>query len=398
MLRRMSDDDGVALLALERPVRLVPRFVRWGLVGACGLAVAGFLVLARGGVAEGPRYVTAKIQRGELVATVTASGTLKARNTVEVGAEVSGLIRAVHVDYNTRVERGQVLAELETEQFDAAVREAEANVHAAHAAVQLAQVSLTEARSALQRTSGLASKGLTPAQELEAVQAKADRADAELASSRARLELAQAGLVRARTTRAHATIRSPVDGVVLERSVEPGQTVAATLQAPVLFTLAEDLRNMVLHVNVDEADIGKVREGQEASFRVDAYPSQDFEAVIDSVRNAAQSLHGVITYEALFRVDNAERLLRPGMSAVATVVCERRAGALLVPNAALRFEPTAPKEGEEHVSRLWVLESGGLKALPVEVLGSDGRNSQVGGPGVTDGREVVVDVERGEQR
>jgi HlyD family secretion protein len=371
---------------------------------AIGLAIAAVI----GGAAYAwthrtvptPTYERARIERGEIVATVTATGTLRALNTVDVGAEVSGRVARVLVDFNSPVRRGDVLLELDPDQLRASVLEAEANVSAARAALRIARTSAAEARTVVNRTEALHARELASDVEREQSQAARERADAEVASATARLAVAQAAVTRAEGALQRAVVRSPIDGIVLSRTVEEGQTVAAQFQTPVLFQLAEDLTRMELHVDIDEADVGRVREQQRATFTVDAYPERSFDARITSVRFAPRTVEGVVTYEAVLEVDNGDRLLRPGMTATASIVTDRRAGVLLVPNAALRFVPPAtggplsrPRSADRQQGpAFWTLESGAPTPHPVRVIATDGTRSEIAGEGVTEGREVLVDV------
>ena len=315
---------------------------RWALWSAGALVLVALLVAWRGRAADRDGeggWVTAPVERGELAVTVTATGTLSALDTVEVGSEVSGRVLAVHVDYNDQVRAGQVLATLDPEQAQARADEAAAQVAAAIAAQQRAAASAEEARQNLARARQLAESGLVSPQDLDASEATARRAEADVASARAQATVAQASLTATRSSLQKTQILAPIDGIVLARSIEPGQTVAASFQAPVLFTLARDLREMTLHVDVDEADVGKVREGQPATFTVDAYPGRTFPSAVLSLRNVPKTDQNVVTYEAVLGVTNDDLLLRPGMTGTATIATERRPDALLVPNAALRFTP-----------------------------------------------------------
>jgi HlyD family secretion protein len=314
---------------------------RWAMWGALLLAVVAAFVLwrGRGGDGSAGGYVTAPVRRGDLAVSVTATGTLQALDTVEVGSEVSGRVLAVQVDYNDQVRAGQVLATLDPEQAQARAEEAAAQVAAAAAAQRRAAASAEEARQNLTRLQRLHGSGLISPQDLDAAEATARRAEADVASARAQATVAEASLAAIRSNLEKTQIRAPIDGIVLARSVEPGQTVAASFQAPVLFTLARDLRQMTLHVDVDEADVGKVREGQGASFTVDAYPGRTFPSRVVSLRNVPKTDQNVVTYEAVLAVENAEMLLRPGMTGTATIRTEEKAGVLLVPNSALRFTP-----------------------------------------------------------
>lgn len=313
-------------------------------IAAIGLGAAATLALAAAamltwGDGAAYRFETAEVTRGDLEVTVTATGTLQPRNRVEVGTEISGTIRTVEVDYNDRVTVGQVLAKLDTDRLEAQLREAEAAVAAAKARELSVRATLSETRLRLERCRELAKTGVCSPQDLDTAQAAYDRARAEEESVRAQQAEALAKRSVARTNLAKAVIASPIDGIVLERKIEPGQTVAASLQTPVLFTLAENLTQMELLVAVDEADIGQVAEGQPATFSVDAHPDRTFDAVISQVRFAPQTIGGVVTYETVLLVENEELLLRPGMTATAAIVVQRVRDARLVPNAALRFTP-----------------------------------------------------------
>ncbi len=367
------------------------------------------------------RYVTAQARRGSLTVTVTATGELKPLNQVEVGTEVSGTIETVLVDYNDRVRQGQVLAKLDTAQLEARRRQTEAALALAKARVREAEATLQETRNKLQRARQLVAKALTSKEEFEIAQAAFLRAEAALASASAQVEETQAQLDENLRVLEKAVIRAPIDGIVLKREVEPGQTVAASLKTPVLFTLAENLNQMELHVAVDEADVGQVEEGQTATFTVDAYPERRFQAVVRQVRYAPQTLDGVVTYETVLAVDNADLALRPGMTATAEIVVNRVEDALLVPNAALRFSPPAteapetesggsvlaklfprPRAPRRAISveasnrrerRVWVLQDGRPVPVPVTVGASDGTLTQVAAGDIRPGTPLVVDME-----
>lgn len=292
------------------------------------------------------QYKTQDTRQGNLIVTVSATGNLEPTNQVDVGSELSGIIDSVMVDYNDRVQAGQTLAVLDTDTLQAQVLQAEAALAAAKARVKESQATVLETKFKLQRCQRMAEKQLCAQEEVDTDNAAYKRAQAEEGSTSAQVAEAQAKLDADRTNLAKAEIHSPINGVVLVRSVEPGQTVAASLQAPVLFTLAEDLAEMELHVDVDEADVGQVAEGQEASFTVDAFPDKTFRAEITQVRYGAQEVNGVITYETVLKVDNTELSLRPGMTATAEITVKRIEDALLVPNAALRFNPLVQKSNK----------------------------------------------------
>ncbi len=300
-----------------------------------------------------PRFQTQRVERGDLKVTVTATGTLNARNSVEVGSEITGRVLKVYVDFNNKVEAGQILAEIDTEQYKARVDEASAQLAAASASLVNARATVVEAKQKRDRIRSLQDKQLAALQDLETAEATYKRAEASVSSAGAQVTLAQASLKVAKSNLAKAVIRSPIDGIVLNRAVEPGQTVTSGLQTPVLFVIAADLAELRLTVQVDEADVGHVQEGQNATFTVDAHPQKVFQSKVLAVKNMPTAGQSVVTYEAWLQVDNDNRLLRPGMTATATVVVDERKDVLLVPNAALRFSPPKrPKEQSFSVTQL----------------------------------------------
>jgi len=327
---------------------------RRGLALAGALLAAWALSRACGGDAA-LSYETESPRRAELVVHVTATGTLQPINQVDVGSELSGLVREVQVDFNGVVRKGQVIAQLDTTRLQAQVLQSEAALDSAAARVEQAKASRLEADAQLARLERVRemSGGKVPsAAELDAARATAARAVAEVASAEAARGQARATLETFRTDLGKTAIRSPIDGIVLKRTVEPGQTVAASLQAPILFTLAEDLTRMELLVSADEADVSAVAEGQKAKFTVDAWPGEAFDAEVVQVRYGADALEGVVTYGVLLRVENPERKLRPGMTATAEIEVKRIPDALLVPNAALRFTPAQADEEEQSPLRM----------------------------------------------
>jgi HlyD family secretion protein len=382
----------------------------WLLLGLLLLAlVAGVrFLLQRANADIGPRYVTAEVSRGDLRVTVTATGTLSALGAVDVGSEVSGRVQNVYVDYNARVTKGQVLAEIDPVELKATSAQASAQVVANRAAIKTAEATLVEATQALDRARTQLEQGLVATKELEAAKASHARAEAALASAKANAALAEANLSSAAWKLTKTKIVSPIDGVVLSRSVAPGQTVAATFQTPVLFKLATDLAALELNVQVDESDVGRVREGLTAEFRVDAFPNRVFTSRVQTVRNEAKTSSNVVYYDAILTVDNSERLLRPGMTATATITSELRENVVRVPNAALRFEPPttsgAPGSVQPVVAplpsgkkRVYTLAAGARAALPVEVTtgASDGTSTELTSTNLAVGTKVIVDLEDG---
>ena len=307
------------------------------------LAVAGGGVLAwrawRGGGEEAITYSTAPATRGRIASQVTATGTLSPLVTVQVGSQVSGRIQELYADFNSEVKKGQVIARIDPQLIESEVARAKANLTAASATVTRAQAELRDAKQKWERASALASKQLVAQADADSARAAYDAASAGVASARASLSQARASLKQAETNLAYTTIVSPIDGVVISRDVDVGQTVAASLQAPTLFTIAEDLAKMEVHTSVAESDVGSLAPGMPVEFTVDAYPSDRFRGTVQQVRYSPTTVSNVVTYDAVVAVDNPELKLRPGMTADVTFLTEEREDALSVPNAALRFRP-----------------------------------------------------------
>lgn len=338
---------------------------KWAVRGGIGVLLVVLLLLVTRcfSGSEAAQYATEDVERGNLTVTVSATGNLKPINQVDVGSEQSGLITDVYVDVNDRVFKGQVLASLDPSRLFDTVNQAKAEVAAAEAGVGEAQATVAQNRSNLERLEQVykLSGGKVPSKtELDAGRADYQRSVAAVRSAHAQVLQARAQLATAQTNLMKARIYSPVTGVVLSRDIEPGQTVAASFNAPVLFTIAEDLSQMELDVDVDEADVGEVKEGQRATFTVDAFPGQTFPARIERVNvgsnstesesstSSAASTGNVIAYTAVLSVDNARLHLRPGMTATAEIVTREAKNVLLVPNAALRFSPDrAAARGKE---------------------------------------------------
>jgi HlyD family secretion protein len=348
--KKNPESDIIQTLGIDQSSRNRKRLKRW-LAAAFLAAVAAVtaMVIWKGTQAStGDVFKTQEAKRGDIIVTVTATGTLEPKNQVDVGSELSGIIQSVEADYNSRVKVGQALARLDTSKLRAQALQSKAALGSAQAKVLQAQATVKEARNALDRLQRVRelSNGKVPSQnDLEAAEAALDRALANEAGAKADVSEAQATLETRETDLAKAVIRSPINGIVLARNVEPGQTVAASLQAPVLFTLAEDLTQMELHVYVDEADVGRVKKGQEAKFTVDAYPNRTFAARITQVRYGATTASGVVTYETELSLDNSDLSLRPGMTATADITVQKVQDAILVPNAALRFTPQIQEKG-----------------------------------------------------
>lgn len=371
------------------------------------LVVAGLL-----GGGSDASYATEAVRRGNLTVTVSATGNLEPTNQVEVGSEQSGLVDQVYVDNNDRVVKGQPLARLDPSRLRDTLVENQAGLAQMQAQVAQYRAALTKANSDLSRMEEVfrLSGGKVPARtELDNARAQARQAAAQVRAGEAQVTQARAQLSSAQTNLAKATIYSPVTGVVLSRDIDPGQTVAASLQAPVLFTLAEDLSQMELKVKVDEADVGQVKEGQRATFTVDAYPGRRFSASISRVDlganasddDSSTTASTVIAYTAVLRVQNPDQLLRPGMTATAEIVTSERKNVLLVPNAALRFTPGAGGGGERSgvTSVLLPRRPGGGGSSQETAIGRGSRQTLyvLGGDGLPQARQVVVGDSNGAQ-
>lgn len=363
------------------------------------------------------KYETAEVKRGDLKVTVTATGTLQPVNEVDVGSELSGTIESVEADFNDHVRQGQVLARLNTDRLHADVVEARASLASDKAKLEESKATVLETKLAFSRCEKLAERKLCSQEDLDTARAKYARAQAVAASSKAQVAVASATLEGKETELNKAVIRSPIDGLVLLRQIEPGQTVAASLQAPVLFTLAEDLAQMELHVAVDEADVGQVAEGQSAEFTVDAYPDRTFPASITQVRYAPQTVDGVVTYETVLAVDNSDLSLRPGMTATAVITVHQLQDAILLPNAALRFSPPATStsqhrgrgifgsifprprsasrrsnEEKNAGQKVWIPGGEAAKAVKVTTGASDGKFTQLKAGDLKPGAAVIIDT------
>ncbi|MBK9199461.1 efflux RND transporter periplasmic adaptor subunit [Candidatus Skiveiella danica] len=416
--------DIQALLGTDQPARWWARPSLW-----IGLAV---LAAAAGGIYfwqaqkesnAAPVYVTEALRKGNLTLTVAANGTIVPTRVVSIGSELSGTVKRVLVDVNDVVKKGQVLVELDTAKLDDQVLRSRAALASAQA--QLAQTNATvkEARAGLARfeeVSRLSGGKVPSATELDGARATLERAVAGEASASATVAEARATLSTDETNLSKASIRSPINGVVLTRTVDPGNAVAASLQAVTLFTIAEDLAQLRLEVAVDEADVGAVKVGQKASFTVSAYPSRRYPARITRVAFGSTKTDNVITYTTWLEVDNSDLSLRPGMTAASTIVATERNDVLLVPNTALRFTPAtaagaapaasgsvvsklmprmpprsggrrAAGNGNAAVRQIWVLQDGQAVALAVTPGISDGRMTEVSGPELKEGMAVITD-------
>ncbi len=391
---------------------------RWSIaaIAVAALVLAGLVLSGVGNQGGAVRYVTEKARRGDLTVVVTATGSVQPTNQVDVSSELSGIIRKVFVDYNSKVTVNQPLAELDTDKLKATVDNSRAKLAAARAHVVEAEATIKEAKLDYERKKALAARNVTSARDLEVAQAAYDRAVAARESAVADVDAARADLKLNETNLAKSCICSPISGIVLKRNVEPGQTVATSFQAPVLFSIAEDLAKMEVQVDVDEADVGKVKEGQAATFSVDAYPDRKFAARIRELRFGSEVIQGVVTYKAVLTTDNSDLLLRPGMTATAEIVVQHIENVLTVPNEALRFSPPTNDQGADSRSFLgkllpgrprfraaskrpstgpertvWVLRNGRPQAIDVTIGDTDGKVTQILKGGIEPDMNVIVD-------
>lgn len=371
----------------RRRRRIVLRLVLLG--GAIAVAAVVAILLWPRAAAMADRFGTEAVTRGELRRRVSANGRVEVRRSVDIGAQVSGRIAEVLVDYDDRVTAGQVLARFETDSFRAQLTEAKASVAAARAESRRADLEATEAQRDARRADDLFARGVIGRAELDTSHDRVDQALARRAAAHAQVTLQAAALALAQTTMDHGEIRSPIDGIVLARQVEPGQTVAATFQSPVLFVVVEDLAKMRVLASVDEADIGAVAEGQQATFTVDAYPTRTFTGALVELRSAPHLVQNVVTYDAVIEVDNQGGALKPGMTASAEIETAAATDVLRVPNGALHFRPPEAAAGEGDA--IWILTDEGPTRVPVTVGISDGVLTSVEGE-VHEGDRVITEL------
>jgi HlyD family secretion protein len=357
------------------------------------------------------RYATVAVVRGPVAARVTANGTLSALVTVQVGSQVSGRIREMRVDFNSKVKKGDVLAKIDPQLFQATVAQTRAHQAAALGALAKAKTNAQIAARRLGRSRTLAEKNLIAEADLDQTEADAESAQGEVEAAKGNAEEAVAAMRQAQINLMYTTILSPVDGVVISRNVDVGQTVAASLQAPTLFTIAGDLGKMQVDTSVAEADVGKLRSGMPAVFTVDAYPSTEFRGVVREVRNAPQTIQNVVTYDAVIDVDNADLRLKPGMTAHVSFIYAERSDVLKVPNAALRFRPASDRGSSSRPARrrpakgsaaeagpapnqrtLWLSNDDAPAPVEVQTGVSDGVTTEIVSGPVRAGDQVIVEL------
>ncbi len=357
-------------------------------------------------------YKTAKIERGSIVSTVAATGNLSAVTTVQVGTQVSGTIMKLYVDYNSHVRKGQTIAEIDPSLFNASVEQSQGNFLSAEANLQKARVTLADAERTLSRNKKLVADGIISQADYDVSETTCQSAKAALKAAEGSVGQTRGSLMQSRTNLRYSVIRSPVDGVVISRAVDVGQTVAASFQTPTLFTIAQDLTKMQIEVSVDEADISRVTQGQKASFTVDAYPEQTFIGKVVQVRSAPIITQNVVTYIVVVNVDNDELKLKPGMTANVSIEVAKKDGVLKLPPSALRFKPRiagdeAQKKKPEDRGRtgrkdkgqkVYLLKEGNPVSVQIKTgIGNNNSIELVEG-GLKEGDEVIVEQQGGDSK
>ena len=377
----------------------------WVATGVIAVAViAATFYYRRDVAAEAPAFTTAEVSRGDVIATVEATGTLEAVTTVQVGSQVSGTISALHADFNSEVRKGQVIAELDSSLLETQVEQARATVVRLQADVDRAKVQATDAALKLKRAHELFDRQLIPATDLETAESTARTSDAAVKGAEAQVVQAKASLNQAQVNLSHTIIRAPIDGVVIARNVDVGQTVASSLQAPTLYIIARDLTEMRVNASIDESDIGEIAPKQKVRFRVDAYPNESFTGTVSQVRLQPVVQQNVVSYVTVIDVPNPALKLKPGMTAAVTIETGRADDVVKVPNAALRFKPSGAAGGtrsargngrgstpsEEDRGAVWVLAQDRPARVPVRTGISDGRDTAILEGDLTPGMPVVT--------
>jgi len=339
------------------------------------------------------KFRTEKVVRGDIEAAVTATGTLNAVTTVLVGTQVSGTIKNIHADFNSPVKKGELIAEIDPAAFEAQAEQARANLLTARANLEKSVVALTDTERTMNRSKELFSKDFVARSELDTAETNYATAKAQVSASKAQVAQAEAALKAAETNLRYTRILSPVDGVVVSRSVDVGQTVAASFQTPTLFTIAQDLTKMQINTNVDEADIGRIKNSQDVEFTVDAYPETLFKGSVFQIRIAPIIVQNVVTYDVVIRVDNPELKLKPGMTANVSILVAGKKGILKVPNTALRFRP--PETDKPAVYKnagVWIVANQSPKRVDVTTGIGDDQYTEILSGEIKEGQEVIVEA------
>lgn len=352
----------------------------------------GYKMLNRS--AGGTVYKTQKIENGDIMESITASGTINPLSTVSVGSQASGRIAEIYVDYNSVVKKGQLLALIDQENAKATVQQREAALEIAKAQVDVEENNIKYYKKALNRISKLNASKYSTEKDLEAAERDYDNAVAQLALEQAQVKQAQASLNSAQTELSYTEIKAPVDGIVISKAVEVGQTVAASFETPELFSVAEDLTKMQIEASVVEADIAKVKEGQKVRFTVDSYADDYFYGTVTQVRNEATTTSNVVTYTVVIGIDNTDMKLKPGMTANVEIITAEEKDVMLVPNQALRFYIDDSDNAKRYKDRgVWIIKNGHPKRVTVKIGVSDDDNTQILESTLKIGDEVIVSKE-----
>ncbi len=349
------------------------------------------------------KYRMEKVLKGELVESITATGTVNAITTVNVGTQVSGTIQKLHADFNSRVTRGQVIARIDPTMFEAQVDQAKANLNSAKANLARTEISVIDTKRTMDRNSELLKKNLIAQSDLDTAETNYLTAKSQVDVAKAQVEQMEASLKVAATNLQYTRIVSPVNGIIISRNVDVGQTVAASFQTPTLFMIAEDLTKMQIDSNVNEADIGKIREKQSVTFSVDAYPEFLFKGKVQQIRNAPIIVQNVVTYDVVIFVDNSDMKLKPGMTANASIITNTKSDVLKIPNSALRFKPSGipdraqGKEAQKSPApyggqSVWILEKNIPKRVRIKTGINDGAFTEVVSGELAEGQELIVDT------
>jgi HlyD family secretion protein len=356
------------------------------------LSVTGFFALRNRD--KGPMFKTEKISRGNIRTMVTATGTVNAVQMILVGTQVSGTIKELYADYNSPVEQNQLLAQIDPATFEAQVEQAKANLFLARANLEKMDTSLVDAKRTLERSRSLFAKNFIAQSDLDTSDTNHQSYTAQVKASRAQVAQAQAALKLSETNLKYTRILSPVNGTVISRNVDVGQTVAASFQTPTLFSIAKDLTKMQIDTSVDEADIGNIRLGQPVEFTVDAYPNTTFKGKVSEIRNAPTTIQNVVTYDVVIKVDNPDFKLKPGMTANVSIITADKNDVLRVPNTALRFRfsDTDPRASQQKGQGIWVMASRTPKFIGLTPGISDGNYTEIASDNVKEEQEVITDL------
>jgi HlyD family secretion protein len=355
------------------------------------VAVAGFILFR--GKGNEPRFRTEKVIRGDIEMSVTATGTVNPVTTVLVGTQVSGTVKNIYVDFNSPVKKGQLIARIDPALFEAQVNQAKANLLSAKANLEKAEATVVDAKRTMDRNKELLTKNLIAQSDFDTAETNYETAKASVSAAKSQVAQSEAALSSAETNLYYTKIVSPVDGIVVSRNVDVGQTVAASFQTPTLFSIAQDLTKMQIDTSVDEADIGKVKTGQDVEFTVDAYPDITFKGKVWQVRNAPITVENVVTYDVVIQVNNPELKLKPGMTANVSIIIAIKKDVLKIPNAALRFKPSeyVKTAAQQKGAGVWTIEQDKPKRIPVSLGISDGNYTEILSAGLKEGQDLIVE-------